>query len=101
MCIQTDNMYIFVFMDQDKKELDASLTLGLTLRGIQIFQVCSFGTLTEGVNTANSDNTLCISMYDGYIYFFQNVGTVRQLLYDFPWTNVGKLVFVVSITVLY
>jgi len=29
------------------------------------------------------------------------VGTVRQLLYDFPWTNVGKLVFVVSITVLY
>lgn len=29
--------------------------------------------------------------------FVQNVGTVRQLLYDFPWTNVGKLVFVVSI----
>ena len=28
--------------------------------------------------------------------FLQNVGTVRQLLYDFPWTNVGKLVFVVS-----
>lgn len=26
----------------------------------------------------------------------QNVGSVRQLLYDFPWTNVGKLVFVVS-----
>ncbi|XP_073690999.1 FERM domain-containing protein 6 isoform X2 [Garra rufa] len=46
---------------KDKKELDASLTLGLTLRGIQIFQ---------------------------------NVGSVRQLLYDFPWTNVGKLVFV-------
>ncbi|KAA0718203.1 FERM domain-containing protein 6 [Triplophysa tibetana] len=46
---------------KDKKELDASLTLGLTLRGIQVFQ---------------------------------NVGTVRQLLYDFPWTNVGKLVFV-------
>uniref|UniRef100_A0A8C1USE8 FERM domain containing 6 n=1 Tax=Cyprinus carpio TaxID=7962 RepID=A0A8C1USE8_CYPCA len=46
---------------KDKKELEASLTLGLTLRGIQIFQ---------------------------------NVGTVRQLLYDFPWTNVGKLVFV-------
>ncbi|XP_052468633.1 FERM domain-containing protein 6 isoform X1 [Carassius gibelio] len=45
---------------KDKKELEASLTLGLTLRGIQIFQ---------------------------------NVGTVRQLLYDFPWTNVGKLVF--------
>lgn len=29
---------------------------------------------------------------------FQNVGSVRQLLYDFPWTNVGKLVFVVSQT---
>lgn len=28
----------------------------------------------------------------------QNVGSVRQLLYDFPWTNVGKLVFVVSQT---
>lgn len=27
---------------------------------------------------------------------FQNVGSVRQLLYDFPWSNVGKLVFVVS-----
>lgn len=27
----------------------------------------------------------------------QNVGSVRQLLYDFPWTNVGKLVFVVSL----
>ncbi|KAJ4938880.1 hypothetical protein JOQ06_028346 [Pogonophryne albipinna] len=46
---------------KDKKEVEASLTLGLTLRGIQIFQ---------------------------------NVGSVRQLLYDFPWTNVGKLVFV-------
>uniref|UniRef100_A0A669EZK5 FERM domain containing 6 n=1 Tax=Oreochromis niloticus TaxID=8128 RepID=A0A669EZK5_ORENI len=42
-------------------QVEASLTLGLTLRGIQIFQ---------------------------------NVGSVRQLLYDFPWTNVGKLVFV-------
>ncbi|CAL9687310.1 unnamed protein product [Knipowitschia caucasica] len=46
---------------KDKKEVEASLTLGLTLRGIQIFQ---------------------------------NVGSVRKLLYDFPWTNVGKLVFV-------
>ncbi|KAK6481500.1 FERM domain-containing protein 6-like [Huso huso] len=25
---------------------------------------------------------------------FQNVGDSKQLLYDFPWTNVGKLVFV-------
>ncbi|KAJ7345381.1 hypothetical protein JRQ81_001331 [Phrynocephalus forsythii] len=45
----------------DKKEIEASLTLGLTTRGIQIFQ---------------------------------NVNSERQLLYDFPWTNVGKLVFV-------
>ncbi|XP_066496609.1 FERM domain-containing protein 6 [Tiliqua scincoides] len=46
---------------KDKKEIEASLTLGITTRGIQIFQ---------------------------------NVNTERQLLYDFPWTNVGKLVFV-------
>ncbi|XP_053221633.1 FERM domain-containing protein 6 [Podarcis raffonei] len=46
---------------KDKKEIEASLTLGLTTRGIQIFQ---------------------------------NVNSERQLLYDFPWTNVGKLVFV-------
>ncbi|XP_067319208.1 FERM domain-containing protein 6 [Anolis sagrei] len=46
---------------KDKKEIEASLTLGLTTRGIQIFQ------------NANSE---------------------RHLLYDFPWTNVGKLVFV-------
>ncbi|XP_029454198.1 FERM domain-containing protein 6 isoform X2 [Rhinatrema bivittatum] len=46
---------------KDKRELEASLVLGLTLRGIQIFQC---------------------------------VGEERQLLYDFPWTNVGKLVFV-------
>ncbi|XP_034956588.1 FERM domain-containing protein 6 [Zootoca vivipara] len=46
---------------KDKKEIEASLTLGITTRGIQIFQ---------------------------------NVNSERQLLYDFPWTNVGKLVFV-------
>lgn len=46
---------------KDKRELEASLTLGLTMRGIQIFQ---------------------------------NVDEEKQLLYDFPWTNVGKLVFV-------
>ncbi|KGL83531.1 hypothetical protein N309_14491, partial [Tinamus guttatus] len=44
-------------------EVEASLTLGLTTRGIQIFQ---------------------------------NLDEEKQLLYDFPWTNVGKLVFVVS-----
>ncbi|KAM4691059.1 FERM domain-containing protein 6 isoform 2-T2 [Rhinophrynus dorsalis] len=46
---------------KDKRETDASLILGLTLRGIQIFQ----STCDE-----------------------------KQLLFDFPWTNVGKLVFV-------
>ncbi|XP_010149916.1 PREDICTED: FERM domain-containing protein 6 [Eurypyga helias] len=46
---------------KDKRELEASLTLGLTMRGIQIFQ---------------------------------NLDEEKQLLYDFPWTNVGKLVFV-------
>ena len=46
---------------KDKREIEASLTLGLTMRGIQIFQ---------------------------------NLGEEKQLLYDFPWTNVGKLVFV-------
>ncbi|XP_038612246.1 FERM domain-containing protein 6 isoform X2 [Tachyglossus aculeatus] len=46
---------------KDKREIEASLTLGLTTRGIQVFQ---------------------------------NSGEERQLLYDFPWTNVGKLVFV-------
>ncbi|NWY03115.1 FRMD6 protein, partial [Nothoprocta ornata] len=45
----------------DKREVEASLTLGLTTRGIQIFQ---------------------------------NLDEEKQLLYDFPWTNVGKLVFV-------
>ncbi|XP_053330889.1 FERM domain-containing protein 6 isoform X2 [Spea bombifrons] len=46
---------------KDKRETEASLILGLTLRGIQIFQ---------------------------------SIGDEKQLLFDFPWTNVGKLVFV-------
>ncbi|KAM4662865.1 FERM domain-containing protein 6 isoform 1-T2 [Discoglossus pictus] len=46
---------------KDKREIEASLILGLTLRGIQIFQ---------------------------------STGDEKQLLFDFPWTNVGKLVFV-------
>ncbi|XP_054423551.1 FERM domain-containing protein 6 isoform X3 [Pteronotus mesoamericanus] len=49
------------FPSWDKREIEASLTLGLTMRGIQIFQ---------------------------------NLDEEKQLLYDFPWTNVGKLVFV-------
>uniref|UniRef100_A0A8C6WXZ8 FERM domain containing 6 n=1 Tax=Neogobius melanostomus TaxID=47308 RepID=A0A8C6WXZ8_9GOBI len=61
-CAQLDDVTVHYYrLYKDKKEVEASLTLGLTLRGIQIFQ---------------------------------NVGSVRQLLYDFPWTNVGKLVFV-------
>ncbi|XP_077588218.1 FERM domain-containing protein 6 [Stigmatopora nigra] len=61
-CAQLDDVTVHYYkLFKDKKEVEASLTLGLTLRGIQIFQ---------------------------------NVGSVRQLLYDFPWTNVGKLVFV-------
>ncbi|CAB1331293.1 unnamed protein product, partial [Coregonus sp. 'balchen'] len=61
-CSQLDDVTVHYYkLYKDKKEVEASLTLGLTLRGIQIFQ---------------------------------NVGTVRQLLYDFPWSNVGKLVFV-------
>ncbi|XP_028677038.1 FERM domain-containing protein 6 isoform X2 [Erpetoichthys calabaricus] len=59
---QLDDVAVHYYrLYKDKKEADASLTLGLTLRGIQIFQ---------------------------------NTTDVRQLLYDFPWTNVGKLVFV-------
>ncbi|XP_023695660.2 FERM domain-containing protein 6 isoform X1 [Paramormyrops kingsleyae] len=59
---QLDDVTVHYYrLYKDKKEVEASMTLGLTLRGIQIFQ---------------------------------NVGAVRQLLYDFPWTNVGKLVFV-------
>ncbi|XP_004835599.1 FERM domain-containing protein 6 isoform X2 [Heterocephalus glaber] len=46
---------------KDKREIEASLSLGLTMRGIQIFQ---------------------------------NHHEEKQLLYDFPWTHVGKLVFV-------
>uniref|UniRef100_A0A668A631 FERM domain containing 6 n=1 Tax=Myripristis murdjan TaxID=586833 RepID=A0A668A631_9TELE len=61
-CAQLDDVTVHYYrLYKDKREVEASLTLGLTLRGIQIFQ---------------------------------NVGSVRQLLYDFPWTNVGKLVFV-------
>nr|XP_029499944.1 FERM domain-containing protein 6-like [Oncorhynchus nerka] len=63
-CSLLDDVTVHYYrLYKDKKEVEASLTLGLTLRGIQIFQ---------------------------------NMGTVRQLLYDFPWSNVGKLVFVVS-----
>ncbi|XP_040188610.1 FERM domain-containing protein 6 [Rana temporaria] len=55
LCVHYYRLY------KDKREVEASLLLGLTLRGIQVFQ---------------------------------SSGDEKQLLYDFPWTNVGKLVFV-------
>uniref|UniRef100_A0A8C8GPU1 FERM domain-containing protein n=1 Tax=Oncorhynchus tshawytscha TaxID=74940 RepID=A0A8C8GPU1_ONCTS len=58
-CAQLDDVTVHYY--RLYKDVEGSMTLGLTLRGIQIFQ---------------------------------NVGTVKELLYDFPWTNVGKLVFV-------
>lgn len=33
------------------------------------------------------------------LLLLQNLDEEKQLLYDFPWTNVGKLVFVVSATI--
>ncbi|XP_043553568.1 FERM domain-containing protein 6 isoform X1 [Chiloscyllium plagiosum] len=60
--VQLDDVAVHYYrLYKDKREIDASLMLGLTLQGLQIFQV---------------------------------VGESKQLLYDFPWTNVGKLVFV-------
>ncbi|KFP07299.1 FERM domain-containing protein 6 [Calypte anna] len=60
--IRLDDVAVHYYrLYKDKREVEASLTLGLTTRGIQIFQ---------------------------------NLDEEKQLLYDFPWTNVGKLVFV-------
>ncbi|XP_043846231.1 FERM domain-containing protein 6 [Dromiciops gliroides] len=60
--IRLDDIAVHYYrLYKDKREIEASLILGLTTRGIQIFQ---------------------------------NIGEEKQLLYDFPWTNVGKLVFV-------
>ncbi|MEJ1269385.1 FERM domain containing 6 [Cricetulus griseus] len=60
--VRLDDVAIHYYrLYKDKREVEASLTLGLTMRGIQIFQ---------------------------------NLEEEKQLLYDFPWTNVGKLVFV-------
>ncbi|XP_074146640.1 FERM domain-containing protein 6 isoform X2 [Sminthopsis crassicaudata] len=60
--IRLDDIAVHYYrLYKDKREIEASLTLGLTTRGIQIFQ---------------------------------NINEEKQLLYDFPWTNVGKLVFV-------
>nr|XP_014352591.1 PREDICTED: FERM domain-containing protein 6-like [Latimeria chalumnae] len=48
------------FPQWDKKEECPSIVLGLTLKGM---------------------------------YIYQEVNHIRQLLYDFPWSNVGKLTF--------
>ncbi|KAL2098961.1 hypothetical protein ACEWY4_005441 [Coilia grayii] len=59
---QLDDVTVHYYrLYKDKKEVEASLTLGLT----------------------------CVESR-----YFRMWGSVRQLLYDFPWTNVGKLVFV-------
>ncbi|MEE6511886.1 hypothetical protein FKM82_018731 [Ascaphus truei] len=50
-------------LQKDKKEDHPSIVLGVTLRGMHIYQ---------------------------------EVNHVRQLLYDFPWSNVGKLTFLVK-----
>lgn len=50
----------FYRLQKDKKEDRGTALLGLTLRGMQVYQ---------------------------------EVNNVRQLLYDFPWSNVGRLTF--------
>ncbi|KPP63400.1 FERM domain-containing protein 1-like, partial [Scleropages formosus] len=50
----------FYRLQKDKKEERGSALLGLTLKGMQVYQ---------------------------------EVNNVRQLLYDFPWCNVGRLTF--------
>uniref|UniRef100_A0A665X6Q7 FERM domain containing 1 n=1 Tax=Echeneis naucrates TaxID=173247 RepID=A0A665X6Q7_ECHNA len=50
----------FYRLQKDKKEERGTALLGLTLRGMQVYQ---------------------------------EVDNIRQLLYDFPWSNVGRLTF--------
>uniref|UniRef100_A0A3B4ZTW7 FERM domain containing 1 n=1 Tax=Stegastes partitus TaxID=144197 RepID=A0A3B4ZTW7_9TELE len=50
----------FYRLQKDKKEERGTALLGLTLRGMQVYQ---------------------------------EVNNIRQLLYDFPWSNVGRLTF--------
>lgn len=72
--------------------MEASLTLGLTTRGIQIFQVRGRAAPRAGLHPRG----LPVPSYPQFHLFLQNLDEEKQLLYDFPWTNVGKLVFVVS-----
>ncbi|KAJ8385490.1 hypothetical protein AAFF_G00185860 [Aldrovandia affinis] len=59
-CRLEDVPVTFYRLQKDKKEERGSALLGLTLRGMQVYQ---------------------------------EVNNVRQLLYDFPWSNVGRLTF--------
>ncbi|XP_054655541.1 FERM domain-containing protein 6 isoform X3 [Dunckerocampus dactyliophorus] len=59
-CRLEDVPVTFYRLQKDKKEERGTAVLGLTLRGMQVYQ--------------EEDN-------------------IRQLLYDFPWSNVGRLTF--------
>lgn len=59
-CRLEDVPVTFYRLQKDKKEERGTALLGLTLRGMQVYQ---------------------------------EVNNVRQLLYDFPWSNVGRLTF--------
>ncbi|XP_061083450.1 FERM domain-containing protein 6 [Conger conger] len=59
-CRLEDVPVTFYRLQKDKREEKGSALLGLTLRGMQVYQ---------------------------------EVNNIRQLLYDFPWSNVGRLTF--------
>lgn len=59
-CRLEDVPVTFYKLQKDKKAESGTAMLGLTLRGMQVYQ---------------------------------EVSNVRQLLYDFPWSNVGRLTF--------
>ncbi|KAL0983872.1 hypothetical protein UPYG_G00134140 [Umbra pygmaea] len=59
-CHLEDVPVTFYRLQKDKKEEQGTALLGLTLRGMQVYQ---------------------------------EVNNIRQLLYDFPWSNVGRLTF--------
>lgn len=59
-CRLEDVPVTFYRLQKDKKEERGTALLGLTLRGMQVYQ---------------------------------EVNNLRQLLYDFPWSNVGRLTF--------
>lgn len=59
-CQLEDVPVTFYRLQKDKKEEKGTALLGLTLRGMQVYQ---------------------------------ELNNIRQLLYDFPWSNVGRLTF--------